>query len=106
MGGFICFTRGLIFEGHVLTYNSNTNEAEWIPVCSTISDLLHMEEVSALVLCNRVLCIPDEGAKRLDWFPEHGDMEGGVGEASSTEVPYEEGLEDESMHEADREERR
>ena len=62
-----------------------------------------MEEVSALTLCYLVQCIPDEGAKRLDQFGEHSDVEGGVREASSTEVPCEEGLEDESMHENNRE---
>ena len=57
----------------------------------------------ALTLSNLVLCIPDEGVKRLDQFGEHRDAEGGVGEASSTEVPCEERMEDESMHEDDRE---
>ena len=63
----------------------------------TTSDLSHAEEVSALVLYNLVLHIPDEGVKRLDWFGEHRDTEGGVGEAASTEVSHEEGIEDESM---------
>ena len=69
-------------------------------MCSTTSDLLSME-VSALMLCNLVPCVPDEGTKRLDWFGEHRGLEGGVGEASSTEVPHGEGLEDESMYEDD-----
>ena len=83
----------------VLAYNPNTNEAEWIPVHGTTSDLSCVEEVSALVLCNLVLHIPDEGASRLDWFGEHRDVEGGVGEASPTEVPCEEEPGEESMHE-------
>ena len=66
-------------------------------MCGTTSDLSCMEEVSALVLCNLVPCIPDEGVKRLDWFGEHRDTEGGVGEASLTEVPCVEGMEDTSM---------
>ena len=78
-------------------YNPSTNEAKWILVHGTRSDLSCMEGVSALVLCNLVPCIPDEGASRLDWFGEHRDAEGGVGEASSTEVPHKEGLEEESM---------
>ena len=98
-GNFICFARGMIFEGHVLTYIPSTNEAEWILVHGTTSDLLCTEEVSTLVLCNLVLCIPDEGASRLDRFREHRDAEGGVGEASSTEVSCEEGPGEESMHE-------
>ena len=96
-GGFICFAQGLIFEGHVLAYNPNTNEAEWIPVHGTTSDLSCMEEVSALTLCNFILHVPDEGVKRLDEFGEHRDVEGCVGEAASTEVPLEEGMEGESM---------
>ena len=58
-----------------------------------------MEEVSALALCNLVLCISDEGASRLDWFGEQKDAEGGVGEASSTSIHHEEELGEESMHE-------
>ena len=46
--------------------------------------------------------VPDKGVRRLDQFGKHRDMEGGVGEASSTEVPHEEGMEDESMYEDDR----
>ena len=80
-------------------YNPSTNKAKWIPVHSTTSDLSCVEEVSALALCNLVPCIPDEGASRLDQFGEHRDMEGGLGEASSTEVPCVEGLGEESMHE-------
>ena len=87
----------MIFEGHVLAYNPSTNEAEWILVHSTTSNLSHVEEVSALVLCNLVLHIPDEGAIRLDRFGEHRDLEGGVGEASSVEVPHKEGLGEELM---------
>ena len=64
-----------------------------------MNDLLHVEEVSALMLCNLVPRTPDEGAIRLDQFGEHRDMESGVGEASLTEVPCEEGLGEESMHE-------
>ena len=98
-GGFICIAWRLILEGHVLAYYPNTKEAEWIPVCGTTSDLSHVEEVSALALCNLVPHVPDEGVQRLDWFGKHRDMEGGVGEAASTEDFQEEGMEDESMHE-------
>ena len=91
---------GLIFEGHILAYNPNTNKAEWVSVCSTMSDLSHAEEVSTLALCNLVLHIPDKGDKRLDWFREHRNAEGSV-EASSTEVSYEERIENESTLEDD-----
>ena len=40
---------------------------------------------------------------RLDWFGEHMDVESGVGEAASTEVSREEGMEDESMCEDEEE---
>ena len=49
------------------------------------------------MLCNLVPRIPDEGARRLDQFGEHRDAEGGVEEASSTEVPHKEGPGEESM---------
>ena len=42
-GEFICFTRGLIFEGSVLTYDPSTNGVDWIPMCSTTSNLLQQE---------------------------------------------------------------
>ena len=32
MGEFICFARGLIFDGAVLTYDPVSNGAKWIPV--------------------------------------------------------------------------
>ena len=67
----------------------------WNESLCTTSDLSWVKEVSALVLCNLVPYIPDEGAKRLDRFGEHRDMEGSVGQAPSAEVPHEEGLEDE-----------
>ena len=97
-GGFICFALGMIFEGHVLVYNPSTNKAEWILVCSTTNDLSRTEEVSTLMMCNLVPHVPYEGASRLDQFGEHRDTEGGVGEASLTEVPCKEGLEEELMH--------
>ena len=49
------------------------------------------------MLCNPVPHIPDEGARRLDQFGEHRDAEGGVGEASSTDVPHKEGPGEELM---------
>ena len=97
-GEFICFTRGLIFEGNVLTYDPSTNGAEWIPMCGTASDLLWVEEMSALVLCNTVPCIPDEGAERLDRFGECRDEKerDGVREMCTAEAPHkEEGHEEE-----------
>ena len=82
---FICFTRGLIFEGNVLTYDPSTNGAEWIPMCGTASDLSWSEEMSALVLCNMVPHILDEGAERLVRFRECRDEKerDGVEEASA-----------------------
>ena len=65
----------------------------------TTSDLSCVEEVSALTLCNLVPHIPDNGARSLDWFGEHRDVERGVGEASSTEASHKEGPGEELMHE-------
>ena len=104
---FIRFARGLLFEGNVLAYDHSTKEVEWIPMCGTISDLSRAKEVSALMLCNMVLHIPDEGAERLDRFGEHRDINergGGVREASSAEVHHEEEVEEETMGEDDEEE--
>ena len=62
--------------------------------------------MSALVLCNMVLHIPDEGAERLDRFRECRDERGRDSgeETSSAEVPHEEEVEAETMDEDDREE--
>ena len=76
-------------------------------MCHTTSDLSRAEEVSALALCNMVLCVLDKGAERLDKFREHryaNKRGGGVGEASSVEVPLKEKVEEESMGENDGEE--
>ena len=87
---FICFARGLIFEGNILAYDPSTNGVEWIPVCSTTSDLSWTEDMLALALCNMVPHNPDVGAKRLDRFGECRDEKerGGVKEASSAETPH------------------
>ena len=60
---FICLAKGLIFEDNVLAYDPSTNKAEWIPVHGTTSNLSWAEEVSALMLCNTVGHVPDEGAE-------------------------------------------
>ena len=59
MGEFICFAWGLIYEGTVLAYDQMTNGTAWTPVCGTMGDLLRVEEMSALVLCNLVPHICD-----------------------------------------------
>ena len=64
----------------------------------TTSELLLAEEVSALALCNLVLHVLHEVARRLNQFGEHRDANergGGVGEACSAEASHEEGLEEE-----------
>ena len=45
-GEFVCMVRGLLFEGNVLAYDPATNEAEWIPVWGSASDLSPAEEGS------------------------------------------------------------
>ena len=78
-GAFICFTQGLIFEDHVLTTTPTPMKWNGSP-CTVPQVTFH------------------SWRRCQHWFGEHRDAEGGVGEASSTEVPCEEGMEDESMH--------
>ena len=101
---FICFARGLFFEGSVLAYDPITNGAEWIPVCGTAGDPSWMEEMLALVLYNMLPRILDEGAERLARFGEHSDENerDGAKEASSTEAPCKEAVEEETMDEGHR----
>ena len=105
-GEFICFVRGLIFEGSILAYDPITNGAEWVPIRGTASVLSWVEEMSALALCNMVLHILDEGVERLGRFGEHRDenKKDGAEEASSTEAPHEEEVEEETMDEGYQEE--
>ena len=65
----------------------------------TTSDLSQAEEMSALPLCNIVLCILNEGAERLDRFGECRDKNGrdGTGETPPSEAPCEEEMEDKAM---------
>ena len=58
--------RGLIFEGSILAYDPITNRAEWVPVCSTASNLSWEEEMLALALYDMVPRVPDEGHKEED----------------------------------------
>ena len=44
--------RGLLFEGHLLTYNPTYNVVEWVHMCETVSDLSPMEDSSARELSN------------------------------------------------------
>ena len=53
-GAFICSVRGLVLKDNMLAYNPSSNEAEWIPVRGTSSDLLQAEERSAHVLANLI----------------------------------------------------
>ena len=43
-----------MLEGSMLAYNLSSNEAEWIPVRGTFSDLSQVEERSACTLANLI----------------------------------------------------
>ena len=62
-GEFICYARGLIFEGNVVAYDPSTNRVKWIPMHGNISDLSWVEGMSALAWCNMVPHTPDEGLR-------------------------------------------
>ena len=82
MGVFICFAQGLIYKGAILAYDPITNGAEWIPVHSTMQDLLRAEKTSALALCNLVPHGQDAQAERLNGFGENRDADIVGGEGS------------------------
>ena len=84
---FICFARGLVFEGSVLAYDPTTNQAEWIPVRVMAPDLSLAEERSALALCNLVLRDEDEAEEMMDKFGERRDMGGAAG-GGAEEDPF------------------
>ena len=88
-GAFICFARALVFEGSALTYNPTTNQAEWVPVRSTVADLSPTEERSALALCNLVLCDEEEAEERMDRFGERRDAGGVVGDGTKEDPSQE-----------------
>ena len=78
-GQFICVTQGLLFEGNMLAYDLVSNEAEWIPVWGTASDLSQVEEALARELSNMVLHNSDDGVRRFDQFGEQGSESGWCG---------------------------
>ena len=51
-------------------YDPTTNGDEWIPICSTMSDLSQVEEKSALALCNMIPHSPGMQSRRLNRFGE------------------------------------
>ena len=108
-GAFICFTRGLVFEGSVLTYDPTTNQAEWVPMRGMAADLLLVEERLALALGNLVLRDEDEAEERIDSFGERRDtggaMGGGAKEDPSHEAPCIEAPHNDEMEEMDEESR-
>ena len=68
-GAYLCIVIALVFEGSILAYNPNLNEAEWVPVCSLANDLSWAEERSTVALVNYV---PDHKAQgwqnsKLPW---------------------------------------
>ena len=47
--------RGLIFEGHLLTYDPTYDVAEWVPIRGIVSDLSPTEDSLACKLSNLML---------------------------------------------------
>ena len=76
-------------------YDPMTNGAEWIPICGTASNLLWVEEVFALALCNMVPHSSSAQSKRLNRFRENraredtGEEDGAEEGASPPESPCE-----------------
>ena len=62
VGTYLCVAWALVFEGSILAYNPNRDEAEWVPAHSVASNLSWAEEKSAMVLVNYVPCASQEGA--------------------------------------------
>ena len=60
----------------MLAYDPVSNEAEWIPVWATVSDLSQVKEASARELSNMVPHNSDEGARRLNWFGKQRSKSG------------------------------
>ena len=53
-GTYLCTVRALVFEGSILVYNPELNEAEWVPVHGLANDLSWAKERSAVALANYV----------------------------------------------------
>ena len=62
--------RGLIFKGHLLTYNPTYNVAEWVPIHGTVSDLLPTKESLTCKLSNITLLEEMNGTTQMRWFSE------------------------------------
>ena len=90
-GQFVCVAWGLLFQGTMLANNPASNEAKWIPVRGTASDLSQAEEASTRELSNMVPHDTIEGAQRLNRVGEqrnesgNGGVEGSDAEESAME---------------------
>ena len=93
---FVCIAWGLLFEGSMLVYDPASNEAEWIPVWGTASNLSQAEEAFTRELSKMVPYNTIEGAWRLDRFGEQrskigdGGTEGSDAKEIAVEAPQEE----------------
>ena len=72
----------------MLAYNPNSNEAEWIPVRGTSSDLSQAEERAACVLANLIPGTVGEEKQLKSW--RHGETEGSPMDTSMDDVCKEE----------------
>ena len=59
-GEYLGYAR-LIYEGTIFAYDPTTNEAEWVPVCSSVKTLTPVEQVSVMHLSSMMQCVPTGG---------------------------------------------
>ena len=69
-GEFMGVARGLLFEGHLLTYDPTCNVAKWDPIHRTVSDLSPTEDSSARELSNITLLDAPDDVPQMEWFRE------------------------------------
>ena len=53
-GTYLCMAHGLVFEGSIVAYNPNRDEAEWVPTRGVVNDLSWVEERMVVALVNFV----------------------------------------------------
>ena len=62
--------RGLLFEGHLLTYNPKYHVTKWVPVCGMAGDLSPVKDSSAQELSNIMLLDMPEDVPQMEQFGE------------------------------------
>ena len=68
-GELIGVTRGLIYQGYLLTYDPTSNLAGWVTICGTTDDLSSVEDSSACELSNITLLLEEvPGIPHMEHF--------------------------------------